>query len=47
MDGVDEVMSEIEKQQYESDNELSLWLRKNVDVVNFEAIAARLQGMDL
>ena len=47
MDGVDEVMSEIEKHQYGSDNELSSWLRKNVDVVNFEAIAEKLQGMDL
>ena len=46
MDGVDKVMTEIEKYQYEFDNELSFWLRRNVDVVDFEAIAQKLLGLD-
>ncbi|MCL2026172.1 MAG: transporter substrate-binding domain-containing protein [Leptospirales bacterium] len=42
MDGVDTVMAEIEKYQYESDESLSAWLRKNVDVINFDSIAEKL-----
>ena len=42
MDGVDEVMEKIEKYQYESDAELYAWLRKNVDVVDFNSIAEKL-----
>ena len=45
MDGVDEVIAEIEKYQYGSEEELSLWLRKNIDVVDFEGIAERLSGI--
>ena len=44
MDGVDSVMAEIELYQYESDAGLAAWLRENVDVVDFEAIAEKLAG---
>ena len=44
MDKADEVMAEIEKFQYESDDGLAKWLRDNVDVVNFEEIAKKLKG---
>ena len=42
MDGVDSIMAEIEQYQYEADNDLSAWLRENVDVVDFEGIAGKL-----
>ena len=46
MDGVDAVMEEIEDFQYESDNELSIWLRENVDLVNFAEISKRLSSIE-
>ena len=45
MDGVDAVMDDIEDFQYESDNELSVWLRENVDLVNFSEIVKRLNAL--
>ena len=45
MAGVDNVMTEIEKYQYETDEGLSAWLRKNVDVVDFNGIAERISGL--
>ena len=42
MDGVDEAMEEIEKYEYESGGELALWLRENVDVMNFAQIKEKL-----
>ncbi|MCL2008634.1 MAG: ATP-binding protein, partial [Treponema sp.] len=44
MDGVDTVMAEIEEYEYESDHDLSAWLRKNVDVIDFDVIAERLSA---
>ena len=44
MDGVDAVMAEIERFQYETDGGLSAWLRENVDGVEFESIAEKLAG---
>jgi len=45
MDGADAAMSEIEKYQYESDNELVHWLRENIDIVNFEEAAEKLNSV--
>ena len=42
MDGVDTIMAEIEKYQYESDEELCTWLRKKVNVVDFDGITEKL-----
>jgi CheY-like chemotaxis protein len=45
MDGVDAVMAEIDKFQYEADAALFAYLRENVDMVNFDGIAERLTKM--
>jgi len=42
MDGVDEAMIEIEKYEYDSDNGLAIWLRENVEQMNFEHIIEKL-----
>jgi hypothetical protein len=39
---VEEVMAEIEAYQYEKDGGLGIWLRENVDVMNYSQIAERL-----
>jgi len=45
MDRADEAMTEIEKFQYESDNGLVEWLRENIDIVNFEEAAVKINEM--
>ena len=45
MDGADAVMSEIELFQYESDDGLVFWLRENIDIVNFDEVAEKLNSM--
>ena len=42
---VDEAMDEIEKYHYLSDGGLAGWLRDNVDLMNFEEIAERLEPL--
>jgi hypothetical protein len=37
-------MTEIEEYQYDTDGDLVKWLRKNVDVVNFQEVAERLSA---
>jgi len=44
MDGVDGVMAEIERFQYEADGGLSAWLREHVNGVEFDGIAEKLAG---
>jgi hypothetical protein len=41
MSGVDAAMDEIEKCEYETDKELSAWLREKVDLINFSDIIDR------
>jgi HPt (histidine-containing phosphotransfer) domain-containing protein len=38
VDGADTAMEEIESFKYESDNGLTLWLRENVDMMNYSQI---------
>jgi len=45
MDGADEVITEIEKFQYEADDGLAYWLRENIDVVNFDEVAEKLNSL--
>jgi len=45
MDGADAVMDEIEKFQYEADDGLVLWLRDNIDLVHFDEVAEKLNGL--
>jgi signal transduction histidine kinase/CheY-like chemotaxis protein len=45
MDGVDAAMTEIENYEYESDDGLSAWLRKNVEMMNFAQIKERLAAI--
>jgi hypothetical protein len=40
----DAAMAEIEQYQYLSDDGLAVWLRENVDVINFQQIAERLSA---
>jgi len=42
MDGVDDVMTEIEGFQYEADGELAVWLTENVKQMNFNEIVEKL-----
>jgi CheY-like chemotaxis protein/anti-sigma regulatory factor (Ser/Thr protein kinase) len=44
MDGVDAAMAELEGYEYESDNGLVPWLRKNVDQMNFTHIKEKLSA---
>ena len=44
MNGVDEAMAEIEKYEYESDSEFAVWLREQVNIINFKGIAEKLSG---
>ena len=41
----DEIVKEIDRFEYESDEGLALWLRENVDQMNYSEIAERLSGM--
>jgi len=45
MDGADSVMSEIEIFQYEADDGLAFWLRENIDMVNFDETAEKLNSL--
>ena len=45
MDGADAAMKELEKYQYETDNDLISWLRDNIDIVNFEEAAEKLKSI--
>jgi len=45
MDSADAAMKELEKYQYESDNDLITWLRDNIDIVNFEEAAEKLKSI--
>ena len=47
MDAADAAMEEIEKYQYESGGDLVKWLRDNVDIVNFEEVAEKINAMNL
>ncbi|MCL2006209.1 MAG: hypothetical protein FWG73_08620 [Planctomycetaceae bacterium] len=42
MDGADEAMAKIDEYQYESEQEFVDWLRKNVDLADFEEIIEKL-----
>jgi len=44
MDGADAAMEEIEKYQYTSDDGLAVWLRENMDRMDFAQIVKRLSG---
>jgi signal transduction histidine kinase/HPt (histidine-containing phosphotransfer) domain-containing protein len=46
MDGADAAIFEIEKYQYESDEGLALWLRDNIDMMNFKRIVEKLEYLD-
>ena len=45
MDGVDAAMAEIESSEYISGGELVLWLRENVDRMNFKQITKKLEAI--
>jgi HPt (histidine-containing phosphotransfer) domain-containing protein len=47
MEDVDNVMSEIDSYQYDSDDGLVSWLRGNVDMMNFTEIVEKLSNLDL
>ena len=47
MDGVNTVMTELEKYQYESDDGLVDWLRDQVDMTKFSRISERLSQLEL
>jgi len=38
-------MEEIEMYEYETDNELSNWLRENIDLINFAEVVERLDNI--
>ena len=42
MDIADNILEELETYEYETGNELIIWLRENVDQTNFDEIAAKL-----
>jgi len=44
---VDTVIAELEAFEYESDSELVVWLRKNVEQTNFDEIADRLSALTI
>ena len=44
MDGVDCAMEELEKYEYTQDKELSVWLKENVDKMNFTQIKEKLSA---
>jgi len=47
MDDADAAMEEIEKFQYKSGDDFVKWLRDNIDVVNFEEVAEKINAMNL
>jgi len=40
-------MNEIEKYKYEADNGLAVWLRENMDKMNFKQIAEKLENLNV
>jgi hypothetical protein len=42
---MEEVLEELEKYSYESGDELILWLRRQFDGVDYEAIQERLENL--
>jgi hypothetical protein len=42
----EKAMEDIEEYEYETDKELSKWLRENVDLINFAEVVERLEDMD-
>jgi hypothetical protein len=42
MGAAEEIMAEIDKYQYTTDNGLAVWLRENVDMMNFTEVVERL-----
>ncbi|MCL2055267.1 MAG: response regulator [Oscillospiraceae bacterium] len=46
MDGADAAMDEIDAYRYTADDGLALWLRENVDIINFEEITQRLSYLN-
>jgi CheY-like chemotaxis protein/anti-sigma regulatory factor (Ser/Thr protein kinase) len=45
VDEIDSAMEEIESYEYESENPLAIWLRENVDRVNYEQIEKKLEAL--
>jgi len=46
MDGADNTIEELEKYQYESGGDLVVWLRDNIDRMNFNEIIEKLSGYE-
>jgi len=46
MDGMDTAMAELEKYQYETDNDLVIWLRENIDKMNIKQIVEKLSNLE-
>ena len=46
MDGVDAAMTELELYEYESDGGLAVWLRENVDMMNFAEVIEKLSTIN-
>jgi HPt (histidine-containing phosphotransfer) domain-containing protein len=42
MSGIDQAMSELESADYEEDADLTAWLRKKIDISEFDEVVARL-----
>ena len=46
MNSVDEILEELDAYDYESDGDLIVWLRENVDLTNFDEIVERLSDSE-
>ena len=44
MNTADEVMEKIDEYKYEADGGLAIWLRDNIDVMNYVQVVDRLAG---
>ncbi|MCL2176280.1 MAG: hypothetical protein FWB73_09585, partial [Treponema sp.] len=47
IDNADKAMNEIEKYKYEADDGLAVWLRENMDKMNFKQIAEKLENLNI
>ena len=45
MDTADKIMDKIDEHKYDSDDGLSLWLRNNIDVMNYKKIDTKLTAI--
>jgi len=45
MDAADRIMDKIDEYKYDADDGLSLWLRNNIDVMNYKKIDTRLSAL--